>query len=274
LKRLVVTADDVGLHPGMTAGAMRAHDQGIVTAVSLCAPGRDLENAVRELRARPELDAGIHLVLVGERPSSPPARVPSLLGRDSRLLPGFRAFTWRYLRGAIDPEEVELELRAQIEAVLGHGVRPVHLNSHQHLHVLPRIFAIVARLAAEYGIPWIRLPLDPHLPALAARGIELRTLDALSRRARRRMAAPLRALEESAGLFDAGHLDSRRLLTLATLAGDSAELVCHPGLDNRALGAAYDWSYRWEEETAALCDPAVGTALAAAGIACVGFRAL
>jgi predicted glycoside hydrolase/deacetylase ChbG (UPF0249 family) len=274
LKRLVVTADDVGLHPDMTAGAMRAHDQGIVTAVSMCAPGRDLENAAREVLARPELDAGIHLVLVGERPSSPPDRVASLVGRDGKLLPGFRAFGWRYLRGAIDPDEVELELRAQIETVLGHGVRPLHLNSHQHLHVLPRIFAIAARLAVEYGIPWIRLPLDPHLPALAPRGMELRTLGALSRRARRRVVAPLRALEESAGLFDAGHLTAERLLAIIARAEDSTELVCHPGLDGSALAAAYDWNYRWGEETAALCDRRLPGALATAGVSLAGFRDL
>lgn len=274
MKRLIVTADDVGLHPGMTAGAMRAHDQGIVTAVSLCAPGRDLENAVRELRDRPRLDAGIHLVLVGERPSSPPDRVASLIGRDGKLLPGFRAFTWRYLRGAIDPRELELELRAQIETVLGHGVRLAHLNSHQHLHVLPRVFTTAARLAAEYGIPWVRLPLDPHLPALAPRGIELRTLGALSRRSRRRLAAPLRALEESSGLFDAGHLTAERLLGIIAHAEDSTELVCHPGLDDAALAAAYDWGYHWDEETAAICDPRLPGALADAGVSLAGFRDL
>ena len=30
--QLIVTADDVGLHPGMNAGAIAAHARGIVTA--------------------------------------------------------------------------------------------------------------------------------------------------------------------------------------------------------------------------------------------------
>ena len=78
LRALVVTADDVGLHPGMTLGSLKAHDEGIVTAVSVVANGRAFEPAVDLLRDRPGLDVGVHLTLVGERPLSPPERVPSL----------------------------------------------------------------------------------------------------------------------------------------------------------------------------------------------------
>jgi predicted glycoside hydrolase/deacetylase ChbG (UPF0249 family) len=276
LKRLVVTADDVGLHPGMTRGARRAHDAGIVTAVSLCAVSRDLEDAAAALRARPRLDVGIHLVLVGERPLSPAARVPTLVGRDARLLPGFRAFTWRYARRAIAPRDLETELRAQIEAVLGHRLQPVHLNSHQHLHVLPGVLEVVLRLAVEYGIPWVRVPADRRLPVLGRRGAELRVLDRLGRRARLVLAGrrDLRAANHTAGLFDAGHLDAERLLAILGRLEDSTELVCHPGIDDHALGSAYDWGYGWEEETAALCDPRMVAALAATGATLAGFRDL
>jgi len=39
VKRLIVTADDVGLHRGMTDGALQAHETGIVTACSVVANG-------------------------------------------------------------------------------------------------------------------------------------------------------------------------------------------------------------------------------------------
>jgi chitin disaccharide deacetylase len=92
LKRLIVTADDAGLHPGMTSGALAAHDAGIVTAVSVSANGRDFPGTVERLRERPELDIGVHLTLVGERPLSPPEQAGSLLGREGRLLPAWPAF--------------------------------------------------------------------------------------------------------------------------------------------------------------------------------------
>ena len=107
---------------------------------------------------------------MGERPLSPPERVP-LPARPGRRLPLRlprlrRAAT---LLGRIDDAEVEAELRRQIERLLAAGLRLVHANSHQHLHVLPRIFEIVLRLAEEYRIPWVRVPRDPAA-ALSPRG--------------------------------------------------------------------------------------------------------
>ena len=64
LRRLIVTADDVGLHPGMTAGAIRAHRDGIVTACSLVANGVAFYDAVERLREVPSLEVGVHLTLV------------------------------------------------------------------------------------------------------------------------------------------------------------------------------------------------------------------
>src|SRR4029079_10266433 len=66
MKKLIVTADDVGLHRGMTEGAIRAHRDGIVTACSIVANGRDFDDAVARLRDVPSLEAGVHLTMVEE----------------------------------------------------------------------------------------------------------------------------------------------------------------------------------------------------------------
>ncbi len=66
-RQLIVTADDVGLHRGMTGGAIRAHRQGIVTACSVVANGAAFDDAVARLRDVPSLEAGVHLALVEER---------------------------------------------------------------------------------------------------------------------------------------------------------------------------------------------------------------
>ena len=66
-KRLIVTADDVGLHRGMTEGAIRAHRDGIVTACSIVANGGAFDDAVARLQETPSLEVGVHLTLVEER---------------------------------------------------------------------------------------------------------------------------------------------------------------------------------------------------------------
>jgi predicted glycoside hydrolase/deacetylase ChbG (UPF0249 family) len=276
LRQLVVTADDVGLAPGMTRGAIDAAARGIVTAVSVAAVGEDFAASVAALRGFPELDVGAHLVLVGERALSPAAEVPSLLGADGRLLPGFGAFCRRYLRGAVALAEVRLELSRQLERLLASGLAVRHLNAHQHLHALPRVFDQVAALAAERGVPFVRVPEDPGLAApRLPRRAALYALRALARRCRRRMPPAVAALDGTVGLADAGHLTRERLR--AVLAGGwrgRCELVCHPGEGDAALAARYRWGYAWDAEREALCDPALPALLAGQGIELTSFSRL
>ena len=279
MKTLVVTADDVGLHPGMTLGALKAHDEGIVTACSVVATGPALDDAVERLRERPGLDVGVHLTFVGERPLSPPERVRSLLGPDGSFLPGFRAFAIRYALGRIDDADLEAELRRQIERLLAAGLRLVHANSHQHLHVLPRVFEIVLKLAEEYRIPWVRVPRDPAAPALSPRGalraLEIGILNRIGGAARRQAKGRnVRIPDRTVGILDAGRLTPERLARILRDVETVTELVCHPGIGDEALKTAYDWGYGWEGETAALFDPGVRRALQDGGIAVSGFSGL
>lgn len=230
LRRLIVTADDAGLHPGMTAGAIAAHRNGIVTACSIVANGAAFEDAVERLRDVPSLEVGVHLTLVEER---------SLAGM--RFPKKYTSFVPLYLARAISMAAIERELRAQVERVLGTGLRVTHLNGHQHLHLLPRIFAMVARLAREYSVPYIRI-VDDH--GGSARALPMRVLGALGRRARAGFTN-----DRTIGVAGAGHL--REVVPLLDHVRDVTELVTHPGLGV----TGYDWNYDWEQETRALCDP-------------------
>ncbi len=274
----MVTADDVGLHAGMTRGALQAHDRGLVTAVSVVANGGALEPALEQLRDRPGLDAGVHLTLVGERPLSPPSAVPSLLARDGAFLPHVRDFALRHALGGIATAEVEAELRRQIERLLAGGLTLVHLNSHQHLHVLPRVFAVVLRLAEEYRIPFVRIPREPAAGRrISGRSLEIAVLNGVSRNARRRLrsAPAVRSADRTVGVMDAGRLTPERLAAVFNEIGEGvSELVCHPGVGDRELAAAYSWGYGWDRETAALCDPRVPDLLKTRGIELTSFSRL
>lgn len=276
MKKLIVTADDAGLHPGMTAGAVAAYDAGIITAVSVSSNGRAFDDAVARLRERPGLDAGVHLTLVGEAPLSRPEEVRSLLGRDGRLLSAWPVFARRWLLGRIRPDETERELRRQIERLFATGLPVVHLNAHQHLHVLPGLFEIVLRLAEEHRIPWVRIPAEPAAAfPTSPRGAQISLLNALGRRARRRLRREgSRAVERTIGVLTAGHLTVDALGRSLDQAGDVSELVCHPGPGDQALAREYAWGYAWDAETAALCDPRVPDLLREKGIELISFSGL
>jgi predicted glycoside hydrolase/deacetylase ChbG (UPF0249 family) len=231
--QLIVTADDVGLDRGMTEGAIRAHREGIVTACSVVANGREFDDAVSRLRDVPSLEAGVHLTLVEERALTTGAQMPRnyvrfLLGR----------------RGDVEPE-----LRAQIEKVLASGLRVTHLNGHQHLHMLPRVHRIVERLAREYGIGYVRVVNDR---GGKKRRVSVAVLNALGDHSRRTI-----------GVAEAGHLTAERIIDLLEHVDAVTELVTHPGI---GVTGYTHWDYAWDEETRALCDPRMREAIAARSI--------
>jgi len=262
----------------MTRGALEAATHGIVTAVSVAPVGEAFDEAVAELRRLPAVDVGAHLVLVGERPLSPPSEVPSLVGRDGRLLSGFGAFCVRYARGGVAIADVRRELGRQLVRLLDTGLPVRHLNSHQHLHALPCVFDEVTALAAEHGIPFIRIPEDPLLPPpLTPRALALRSLRRLARGCRRRLAgrSPVETLSGTLGLASAGHLTAGRLRALlATPWSGRYELVCHPGSGDENLKSRYRWGYEWDSERQALCDPGLRPALDERGIELTSFSRL
>lgn len=275
MRALIVTADDVGLHSGMTAGALKAHDEGIVTAVSVVANGRAFEEAVEKLKDRPGLDVGIHFTLVGERPLSSPERVRTLMDGNA-LLPDFRMFTRRYLLAGIAQGEVELELRRQVERLAGTGLPIVHANSHQHLHVLPMLFDIVLRLSEEYRIPFVRIPDEPAaVRRPSPRALQIGILNGIGKTARRRLEdenGTVRATDQTVGVLDAGGLNSAKLTQILDDVEGLSELVCHPGLGGEFLAKIYDWGYSWDRETAALCGAGVREGLRERGIELTSFR--
>lgn len=266
--KLIVTADDVGLHEGMNAGAARAHLEGIVTSCSVVANGAALADAVARLADCPRMSVGAHLALVEERPVSDPRAISSLVDAEGRFFRNFKVFAARYALGRIRIEEVERELRAQIEKLIGEGLTLTHLNGHQHLHALPAIFGVVRSLAEEYGIGYVRIPCEAAVRGTSAtRAISMRVLNVFGETARRRM-SPGRTVT-TMGIADAGHLNAERFISMIDRMSGDAELVCHPGIDDVSIGRTYDWGYEWDEETRTLCDAEVIRALADRGIALI-----
>jgi predicted glycoside hydrolase/deacetylase ChbG (UPF0249 family) len=140
LKYLIPNADDFGFTRDVNQGIVQAHRQGILTATTLMATGAAFDHAVQLARENPELDIGVHLVLVG----SPgfPATLPGLLHSLGRI-------------------RIYDEFVRQVRKVVDAGLQPTHLDTHKHTHLLPQVFDAVARIAEEFHIPWVRRRFGP-----------------------------------------------------------------------------------------------------------------
>ena len=83
MSKLIVNADDFGLHSAVNAGIIDGHRTGIITSTSLLAGGDAFTEAVSMAKENPKLGIGIHIALVGGlKPVCDPAEVPST--RNSR----------------------------------------------------------------------------------------------------------------------------------------------------------------------------------------------
>jgi hopanoid biosynthesis associated protein HpnK len=279
---LIVNADDFGLGPGINAGIARAVSTGILTSVSVMANGAALEEAVALARQWPQISVGTHLALVGGRPVSPPESVPSLVDGEGRLPAGYRELLRRLLTGGIRAEDVYREWSAQVALLRRCDLRLTHLDSHQHLHLLPRLLPVALRVAQEAGIRAMRLPLEAiheqptmnHEPR--RRGIEGLLLRAAARRARPRLRrAGIWSPDHFAGFADSGRMTTATLAAhLERLRPGVTELMTHPGCDDPTARPSFPTPYLWEAEVAALTDPGIRRRLEELRIALVPYRPL
>jgi len=256
MRLLIVNADDFGLTEGISRGILAAHRTGIVTSTSALAIGPAYPKVAAWLADEPALGVGVHLAAVGEDPPLlSAAEIPTLLGRDGRLSPGYAGFLARAAAGRIDPDDLRREFTAQLQMVQELGVPITHLDAHQHLHLWPLVCRVVLELAGRYGIPAVRVP---RYRSMSPTGLGVTVLG--RRLARRAGQAGLRHPDDAVGIECAGCLDGDLLpKVMARVAfgnAQSVELAVHPGEADDADRARYEWGYRWEDELAALSSPA------------------
>ena len=221
MKRLIINADDFGFTADVNAGIVCAHKDGVLTSTTLMANGDAFDHAVQCARETPTLDIGCHLVLVQGR---------SLL--TGSLLPqGPRQLVFTLMRGGLD---VHAELSVQIEKILASGIRPSHLDTHKHTHLLPQVFRTVARLANEFGIPYVRLPLDETVRLAGCRPTYAQSFY-------RRVAGQygVSVTDHFRGFRLTGSLTEQTFAhAIGTLPKGTTEFMCHPGLLTAELAQA------------------------------------
>lgn len=255
MKRLIVNADDFGLHSAVNQGIIEGYHNGCIRSTSLVVAGMAAEEAVTLAHDNPGLGVGVHLTLVAERPVLSPKRIPSLIGENGYLLPDHVAFIRRYISGRICKEELRAECEAQILLAHRFGIRPTHLDSHQHLHVLPGVVKIIVDLAKKYNFSRIRLPAEAcsfygDYPASAGRYIAKCGLTMCARMAQKAIrSAGIGTPDHFFGMLAGGHLYKQHFLSILRLLPNGvSEIMVHPGKNNRILDDIYHWGYHWEEE--------------------------
>jgi len=154
-KVLILHADDIGMCEEANMAVIPYLENQQIQSASVMMPCEYSDEFMQWYKANADYDIGLHLTLTSEwqtwRWSTVANKdlVPSLLNSDE--------FMWHSVAEVVQnakPEEVEKEIRAQIEKALSLGVRPTHLDTHMgtlyHIDAFSKIFMDIAE---EYQIP-------------------------------------------------------------------------------------------------------------------------
>ncbi|WP_297925058.1 hopanoid biosynthesis-associated protein HpnK [Metallibacterium sp.] len=260
--RLIVTADDYGLHKAVNEAVERGHREGVLRTASLMVAAPATADAVARARRLPDLTVGLHLVLADGRAILPPARIPDLVdahGQFSHAMVqnGFRYFFLPRVR-----LQLAAEIRAQFEAFAATGLHLDHVNAHKHFHLHPTILSLMLSIGREFGLRAIRLPSEPGM------GPWLQPWLALMRR--RMDKAGITYNNHVFGIRHSGGMDETALLDiLRDLPDGLSELYLHPAVHEGLVAGMAD--YRHVDELAALLSPRVRELINERCLLCHGF---
>ena len=218
---LIINADDFGMCHAVNEAIIGTLKEGIIQSTSLMIPCPWVLQAINFLKDYPEIPFGVHLTAISDsvnnrwQPLTAAEKVPSLLDEagyfyDFEHMPEFMA--------RVGLDQLEIEFKAQIEAVLAAGLEPAHLDWHS-LRIRDRadIFEVMFRLAREYGLA-LRVTSRFSIKKLQSLGLPTHDHDVLD-----------------SYLLDPANKDERYADMLRKLPAGLNEWAVHPGLDSAEL---------------------------------------
>ena len=152
---VILHVDDVGMSRSSNLGATEAVEKGVATSWAVMMPCPWVPDIARYLRDHPNVDSGLHLALTSEwvpyrwGPVAGKSQVPGLVDPEGCL--------WRSVAGVVakaSPDEIEREIRAQVDRAETLGMPITHLDSHMGtLFARPDYFERFAKVGIEKQIP-------------------------------------------------------------------------------------------------------------------------
>ena len=154
-KVVIFHVDDVGMSLDANHGAIEAMEKGVATSCSVMMTCPWVPGYFHYLKDHPNTDAGLHLTLTSEwkdyrwGPLSGKPKVPGLVDGEGAM--------WASVEDVVKhatADEVETEIRAQVERALEMGFKPTHMDSHMGtLFATPAFIQRYVKVGMEYKIP-------------------------------------------------------------------------------------------------------------------------
>lgn len=152
--RVVIENDDFGLNFGFTKAISDCYLNGITTSTAIRTNGTAFEHGVHNVLPKIRaIGKGLHLNLTDGKTDT-----EYLANHNKHYKRNFLGYYFALLKSNKKLlKEIENDFRKQFEIALKNKIEIDHVNGHDHIHMLPPIFVIAAKLTKEYKIPYLRV---------------------------------------------------------------------------------------------------------------------
>ena len=272
---LIIHADDAGMSHSVNLATIDAMENGVVSSASIMVPCAWFPEFAAYAKAHPNGDYGIHLTLNAEwklyrwGPVAGKQRVPSLVDAN-----GFLWDNVAQVAKHAKANEVEIELRSQIDRAIQFGVPLSHLDTHMGALVSrPDLLEIFVKLGIEYDLPVLFVhhfpeQLRKEYPVLGSHGPRLLKL------LEEKNLPTLDSLLQFYGGDGHDERKSRYLEAIRDMPAGVHELIIHCGYDNEELKAITNSSARRDSDRRVFSDPQVRRLLSEWNIEVISWKEL
>jgi len=169
-KLLIINADDFGMCHSANMGTFKGFEAGGLSSATIMTTCPWFKEAAFWIKEHPQYDVGVHTVLTSEWNAykwGPVLgwTVPSLCTPEGYFPKDVMEM---YAQG--DMEEVEQEIRAQVDRALNAGIDVTHIDSHMGtMQLEPKYLTVYANIAKEYNVP-CRMPSRDEIEKLYRMG--------------------------------------------------------------------------------------------------------
>jgi predicted glycoside hydrolase/deacetylase ChbG (UPF0249 family) len=272
---VVLHANELGMSYETNAAGTELLKSGPVSSASAMVPAPWFGELAAWAKSHPDADVGLELTLNSEfpayrwQPVAPDSLVPSLTDADG--------FLWRSpIQTMVNAsaEDVERELRAQIQRAKEAGLKPSHLTTHLGTLVTrPDLIEVYLRIARQEWIPAMIVELTPEQVLRFEQNNFPLPEDIIQLLAD----YPLPKVDDLRFVGDAESYETKKqafLKTLRELSPGITQIAFHPAVESDALKRITpDWQQRvWDAQL--LADPEVKQALESSGIIVTNWREL
>ncbi len=281
MKNLIINADDFGRHVSINQAVIQGFAHGCIRSASIMPNCDAFEDAVKQASGHTDLGIGVHFTLVGETPLLPHGQVSSLVGQDGKFYSDYIGFVKKFFLRKIKLSEIYAELNAQMQKVKRTGLTVTHIDSHQHMHVLPGVIDVVLAVARENNIDAIRIP---KIPVNFTGGYNCSIGQCVGRTGLSFLAELAKWKAKKAGFrvpdyfsgIVAGEAVTEDCLNeiIDGMKNGVTEVMLHPGKNNALLHKDCGWHHNFEVEFQAVMSENILKKLSSRNIKLISFKDL